>query len=118
VDECIQGFRGRCADIVHIPTKPTPIGFKIWCLAQDGYIMDFLWHRKGDKPSQGPQGLQAKWREQGFCATQAVVLELVTRMRNSGQNHTVWIDNLFTSARLLATLRDMGVRAAGTVMTG
>ena len=84
VDECIQGFRGRCTDIVNIPTKPTPIGFKIWCLAEDGYIMDFLWHRKGDKPSQGPQGLQPKWKEQGFRATHAVVLELVSRMRNSG----------------------------------
>ena len=80
--------------------------------------MDFLWHRKGDKPSQGPQGLQFKWKEQGFCATQAVVLELVTRMRNSGQNHIIWLDNLFTSARLLATLREMGIGAAGTVRTG
>jgi hypothetical protein len=33
VDECIQGFTGRLLDIVSIPSKPTPIGFKIWCLA-------------------------------------------------------------------------------------
>ena len=118
VDKCIQGFRGRCSDIINILTKPTPIGFKIWCLAQDSYILDFLWHRRGDKPSQGPQGLQSKWKEQGFCPTQAVVLELVTRMRNSGQNHTVWLDNLFTTSRLLSTLRDLGIGAAGTVRTG
>jgi hypothetical protein len=38
-------------------------------------------------------------------------------MRNCGRNHIVWLDNLFTSARLLATLRDIGIRAAGTVRT-
>jgi transposase IS4-like protein len=32
VDECIARFTGRCADIVNIPTKPTPIGHKIWVL--------------------------------------------------------------------------------------
>ena len=80
VNECIQAFKGCYADIVNIPTKPTPIGFKIWCLAQDGYILDFLWHQKGIKASQGPQGLQSQWKEQGFNATQAVVLELMSRM--------------------------------------
>ena len=45
------------------------------------------------------------------------MLELVTRMRNSGQNHTVWLDNLFTTFRLLSTLRDLGIGAAGTVRT-
>jgi len=42
VDECIEPFFGRCSDTVNIPTKPTPIGFKIWCLADAGYILDFL----------------------------------------------------------------------------
>jgi hypothetical protein len=39
-------------------------------------------------------------------------------MRNSGQNYIIWLDTLFTSARLLATLRDMGIGAAGTIRTG
>jgi Transposase IS4 len=42
VNECIEPFFGRCSDTVNIPTKPTPIGFKIWCLADAGYILDFL----------------------------------------------------------------------------
>ena len=63
VDECIEPFFGRCSDTVNIPTKPTPIGFKIWCLADAGYILDFLWHQKGAQPDQGPQGLRRDWQD-------------------------------------------------------
>jgi Transposase IS4 len=54
VDECIEGFTGRTADTVNIPTKPTPIGYKIWVLAQEGYVLDFLFHVRGSKPADGP----------------------------------------------------------------
>ena len=33
VDETIQRFMGRAKEIVNIPSKPTPEGFKIWVLA-------------------------------------------------------------------------------------
>ena len=117
VDECIEGFTGRANDIVNIPTKPTPIGFKIWVLADRGYVRNLLWHVKGDKKDQGPQGLRKIWEEKGFSKTQAVVLELMTRMPNGGKGHAVHIDNLFTSSKLLSTLRDYGIGAAGTVRT-
>ena len=39
------------------------------------------------------------------------------RMENQGLGHTVWLDNLFTSARLLKRLRDLGIGGAGTVRT-
>jgi succinate dehydrogenase/fumarate reductase flavoprotein subunit len=42
----------------------------------------------------------------------------MTRMSNEGKGHTVWLDNLFTSSKLLTTLRNYGVGAAGTVRTG
>ncbi|KAF2195288.1 hypothetical protein K469DRAFT_537254, partial [Zopfia rhizophila CBS 207.26] len=110
-------FTGRTPDIVNIPSKPTPVGFKIWVLAQLGHVLNMLWHVCGDKIDQGPQGLQKKWKEQGFNKTQAIVLELLTRMPNQGSGHIVWLDNLFTSSKLLSTLRDLGIGAAGTVRT-
>jgi hypothetical protein len=118
IDECIEGFTGRASDTVNIPTKPTPIGFKIWVLADRGYVLDLLWHVRGDGKDQGPQGLRATWKKLGFSRTQAVVLELMTRMPNKGKGHTVWLDNLFTSSKLLTTLRNYGIGAAGTVRTG
>ena len=118
IDECVEGFTGRTNDTVNIPTKPTPIGFKIWVLADQGYVFDLLWHVKGDGNDQGPQGLRTMWEKKGFSKTQAVVLELMTRMPNKGKGHAVHLDNLFTSSKLLTTLRKYGIGAAGTVRTG
>ena len=81
--------RQQWNDTVNIPTKPTPIGFKIWVLADQGYDFDLLWHVKGDKKDQGPQGRRTIWEERGFSKTQAVVLELMTRMPNGGKGHAV-----------------------------
>jgi hypothetical protein len=73
---------------------------------------------KGDGKDQGPQGLRTIWEKKGFSKTQAVVLELMTRMPNQGKGYAVHLDNLFTSSKLLTTLREYGVGAAGTVRTG
>jgi hypothetical protein len=48
VDETIERFMGRAPEIVNIPSKPTPEGFKIWVLANEGYVLDWLWHARGD----------------------------------------------------------------------
>ena len=61
-----------------------------------------------------PQGLDRTWVDEGFSATQAVVLTLMRRMEDQGLGHTVWLD---TSARLLKRLRDLGIGGAGTVRT-
>jgi hypothetical protein len=38
VDECKVRFTGRSYDITTIPSKPIPIGYKVWAIAQVGYI--------------------------------------------------------------------------------
>src|SRR5436190_19140286 len=42
----------------------------------------------------------------------------MTRIPNRGKGHAVHLDNLFTSSKLLTTLRQHGIGAAGTVRTG
>ena len=42
VDETIERFIGRALEIVNIPSKPTPEGFKIWVLANQGCVLDWL----------------------------------------------------------------------------
>jgi transposase IS4-like protein len=125
VDECIARFTGRCADIVNIPTKPTPIGHKIWVLSDSGYVLNFLWHVRGNNSGQGPQGLKPEWNaiktstgKRQFPPTQQVVIELLSRMPNEGKNHCVWLDNLFTTEALLLFLRERGIGGAGTVRMG
>ena len=76
VDESIQRFQGRSDATVNIPSKPVPEGYKIWVLANAGYVMDWIFHAKGNK--QGPVDLDEFWiKELGFSKTQAVVLDLL-----------------------------------------
>ena len=117
VDETIQRFMGRAKEIVNIPTKPEPEGFKIWVLANCGYVLDWLYHCKGD--NKGPVDLNDYFtKELGFSKTQAVVLDLLSQHGIADQfQHIIWLDNLFTSVRLLTQLEDDGFGAAGTVRT-
>jgi len=66
---------GRAPEIVNIPSKLTPEGFKIWVLANKGYILDFMWHAKGNK--EGLVDLDLSFTEEGFLKTQVVVLNLL-----------------------------------------
>ncbi len=117
VDETIQRFMGRAQETVNIPSKPEPEGFKIWVLANQGYVLDWLYHAKGDV--NGPVDLDDFWTDhKGFTKTQAVVLDLATQEGISTEYaHVIWLDNLFTSARLLSALKAEGFGAAGTVRT-
>lgn len=117
VDEAIAGFTGRTPETVNIPSKPVPIGYKLWVLADAGYVLDFLFHVKGDKKDQGPQQLRTQWKELGFNPTQSVVCELVTRLPSNGRGHAIWLDNLFTNGPQCRWLRTQGIGCSGTVRT-
>ena len=121
VDEAIQRFTGRSDEVVNIPSKPTPEGFKIWILANQGYVLDWLFHSKG---KHGPIDIDEDWVNiEGFTRTEAVVLDLATQGLDNQKHylqenqHVIWLDNLFTSVNLLTRLRELGYGAAGTVRT-
>ena len=108
---------GRAHEIVNIPSKPTPEGFKIWVLANQGYVLDWMFYAQGDK--NGPVNLD-DWRTMwpGFSKTQAVVLDLVSQEGISkNNNHVIWLDNLFTFTSLLTVLKKEGFGGAGTIRT-
>ena len=98
---------GRAPEIVNILSKPTLEGFKIWVLANEGYILDQLWHSRGDKG--GLVNLDTTYtKDEGFSKTQAVVLNLLTQRDAETEeqfyplgNYIIWLDNLFTSVKLL-----------------
>ena len=78
VDETIQRFMGRAQETVNIPSKPEPKGFKIWVLANSGYVLDWIYHAKGDQA--GPMDLDNYWTDdKGFSKTQAVFLDLLSQ---------------------------------------
>ena len=119
IDEAMARCLGRTNETVRIPSKPTPEGFKIWVLADSGYILHWIFHTNG----VGPESLNSHWTKgRGFANTQAVVLELAL-VEHQGyrvlqpNHHHIWLDNLFTTAALLAELRRYSIGASGTVRT-
>ena len=97
VDEWIERFIGRSAEIVNIPSKPTPEGFKTWVLANQGYVLDWLHHAKGE----GPWDLDTFFiKDLRILNTQAVVLDLIYQWGIPKANQCiVWLGNFFASVR-------------------
>jgi hypothetical protein len=105
VDEGMERFQGRSQDNLTIPSKPQPIGFKVWCTAQQGYTLHWIFHQK----TKGPVGIKPP---KGLNPTNAVVVRSLEALPR--QQYCVWLDNLFVSHKLLKYLRSMGIGAAGT----
>ena len=109
VNKIIKCFMGRAPEIIIIPFKLMPEGFKIQVLVNEGYILNQLWYVRGDKV--GLVNLNKTFTEEGFLKTQAVVLNLLTQ-RNAKLDkplyppgkHVVWLNNLFISIKLLIRL--------------
>ena len=123
MDKCIARFQGRAKETTIIPGKLIPIGFKIWVIAQKGYFLQWIWHRKG--AGNGPIGVciprelgGTKKEGKGGNKTQATIVALLERLPplKEGRYH-VFLDNLFTSKKLLHYLRSRGWGATGIART-
>ena len=66
---------GYAPKIINILFKSIPKGFKVQVLVNKGYILDFIWHTKGDK--KGPVNLDKFFINKGFLKIKAVVLDLL-----------------------------------------
>ena len=109
-------FQGRSRHTTTIPTKPIPTGFKVWGIAQNGFLICWNWHTPGAK--NGPVQVRTPKELGGTKAgkngnkTQAVVLKLVRQLPGSGYH--LFLDNLFVSTRFVQYARDQGFGVTGT----
>lgn len=106
IDEAMIGFSGRLSFKQYLPLKPTKRGIKVWMRADphNGYVNDFNIYT--GKDSAGPQkGLAEK-----------VVKDLMEPIY--GLNHTVYMDNYFTSVGLYNDLMMNNTYACGTFRRG
>ncbi|KAM5513395.1 hypothetical protein FOXYSP1_08195 [Fusarium oxysporum f. sp. phaseoli] len=101
--------------------KPTPVGFKIWVITQQGYFLQWLWHVKASPvtaitvklEAPKPYGKKGKLRtETPLSNTQSVVVHLLKRLTTA--TYHVFTDNLFSSPQLFRLLRQLGHGATGT----
>jgi len=128
VDECMVRYTGRSTATTVVKGKPTPLGFKIWVIAQAGFFIRWLWHFKGsnyDALDRGPrrkrgrpstQEREAAGKEAAALIqlgnTQGVVISLCDMLPK--QTYHVFVDNLFSTPPLFRKLRDHGYGATGT----
>jgi hypothetical protein len=98
LDESMISFRGRSDIKQFVPGKPHPHGYKIWVLANENYMLQFQLYE--GKAAAGP-------------SIHDMVLQLTQLYRNN--NHVLYVDTLFTSPTLLASLYAVGIRACGSV---
>ena len=110
-------FEGRSFDTLVIPGKPIDEGYKVWVMAQKGYFLSWIFHRKGtikDKGKRGPLGPYkvSQPKALGTNNSLAVVAELAERLPTKG--HIFYFDNLFTNTKLLRFMRERGYRCTGT----
>lgn len=117
IDEAMCPFQGRSFDTLIIPNKPIEKGYKIWVMAQRGYFLSWVFHRKGkikDSKKRGPLGPYKVKQPKalGNNNSSAVVAELAERLTTRG--HIFYLDNLFTNVRLLRFMREKGFGVTGT----
>ncbi|KAG4428331.1 hypothetical protein IFR05_016186 [Cadophora sp. M221] len=88
-----------------MPNKPIKKGYKIYGIADHGYIYNWVWSSIG-------VGLQALFKHPKLTATGSLVRSLVLSLPRKGLS--VYLDNYFTSIPLFEELRACGYGAVGT----
>jgi len=98
LDESMVSFRGRSDIKQFVPGKPHPHGYKIWVLANENYMLQLQLYEGKDAAG---------------LSIHDMVMQLTQHYRN--RNHVLYIDSLFTSPTLLASLYAVGIRVCGSV---
>ena len=100
IDETMIRFQGRSPWLAHIKSKPVPIGYKLYTVASEGYLLGFRIYRgKG-----------------GYNVQQSVLQDTVERLVEPWTGHHRWLffDNLYTSPALCDSLLQKSIRSCGT----
>ena len=99
-----------------MPSKPIPVGFKIWVMADDGYFLQWDFHAKGG----GPVSLDTK-EYLDLTPTQAIVAHLLNQLPlppTPNHGYHCFMDNLFLTPKLFSLLRTRNIAATGTTRPG
>ena len=106
VDESMILFKGRSSIKQYKPKKPIKRAYKLWMIAHtDGCINKFDVYQ--GKFEHVPEDMKP------FGLGERFVLSMVDHLHN--KNHEVYLYNYFTSISLLEHLKNVGVRACGTI---
>jgi hypothetical protein len=108
IDEMMVGFSGRSAHTFRIKNKPTPEGYKIFALCDQGYTYTFL-------PVSRIQDNKEVKKVAGINSTGSTVLHLAHQLPYRRKTFNIFMDNYFSSIPLFSYLRGKNIGACGTV---
>lgn len=108
IDESmIRGF-GRSHQTFKMPNKPIKQGYKLFAIADQGYILYWMWASRH-------KSLVEVHKQADLTVTGSMVLQLVQQGLPPCRNqYTVYLDNYFTTIPLFHRLRELGFGACGT----
>lgn len=103
IDEAMIGFNGRLHFKQYIPSKPSPYGIKVWCLAESksGYMLNFSFYTGKNNNSDLPHGL-------GHHVVTNISQQFLHK------NHCFYFDNFFSSIKLAEDLLNMKTYSCST----
>ena len=123
IDEAMIPYQGRSLHKVKLKNKPVSEGYKVWVLADNGYVWDWLWHSHQEGPKSIPKrGLIVKQtvpngpKEVRLAPTFALVVRLAQRLRqiHSERVFCIFLDNLFLNINVAHALLALNVLCTGT----
>jgi hypothetical protein len=107
IDELIIRCHGRSSHTYKMPNKPINQGYKLYALADHGYIWTFT-------PSSRALGLLEVIKHKDLTQTGSMVLQLLRRLHPRLDYYTIYLDNYFTSISLFDILRQRRIGACST----
>ena len=122
IDEAMIAYSGRTKHTIKIKNKPISEGYKVWVLAEAGYVWTWLWHSKIEGPERVPKNgtefnyLPIPYEPVHLAATFALILRLTRELQSWYDNRvfTVFLDNLFLNVDVAQALLVMGFLCMGT----
>jgi hypothetical protein len=114
VDEVICSFKGQTRMKANIKTKKHKWGIKIWkaCDAITGYMWSFQIYTGADGDNQFRRAVLPDDEGVPWKIGERVVLSFAAHMP---KDSVMFIDNYFTTVRLLLVLLALGIYATGTI---
>ena len=98
IDEIMVRFYGRSSDTCKMPNKPIKQGYKIFALADNGYV----WHFQ---LSSRCHGIAELVKDTELTSTGSMVLQMARLLPKFEDSHFVlYLDNYFTSVPLFSML--------------
>jgi Transposase IS4 len=124
VDEAMVPYRGRTLHTTKMKNKPVAQGYKIWALADNSYLCDWLWHSQREGPENIPkEGIVVDQLTTDnilqpihLAPTFAVIIRLAERLRKLRPTRIFcfYLDNLFLNVPVAQILLAMNICCVGT----